>query len=347
MAQNPKRILLGGSFRRENFERSWLEWLQDHEFDVQPFNQHAFLDKYIPSRRLQSVLWHVFQPLPVTILSREFTRAACAFQPDLVLMVSGRYISAAALEKVRERTKATLYHFYCEDFFNPLNTTATLRKSASHYDHFFTSKTHNIPELEQMGIHNASLITLGYGPKCHFPVEVSQADKERYGSELAFVGTWEADRAAMLAQLTEFDLRIWGEYWHKAGNSPGLRRAIQNRPVYCEEMSRVFNASKINLGFLRKANRDRQTTRTFEIPACGGFQLSERTEEILGYFVEGKEIECFETLDELKDKARYYLSHETTRQQIANAGLARVRNSPYSHYDAIQKIMEQYLQQRN
>ena len=187
-----------------------------------------------------------------------------------------------------------------------------------------------------------SFLPHAYRPNCDFPVTISEADRQEYASDLAFVGTWEAERASMLAQLKEFDLRIWGNNWHKAGKELGLGGAIQNRAVYCEEMSRVVNASKINLAFLRKANRDRHTSRTFEIPACGGFQLSERTDEVLSFFEEGKEIECFDTVDELKDKARYYLAHEAQRQCIALAGMARSQRSGYSYTDRLQTILEYY-----
>ena len=111
-------------------------------------------------------------------------------------------------------------------------------------------------------------------------------------------------------------------------------------------MSQVFGASRINLAFLRKANRDQHTTRTFEIPACGGFELSERTDEVLSFFEEGKEIECFDSVEELKDKAAYYLEHETQRQRIAAAGLARVQRSPYSYTDHIQTILKHYSEMK-
>jgi spore maturation protein CgeB len=342
MSDNSVRVLLSGSFAPQNYERSWLDWFQDHGYCVETFTPSAILNKRIPSIGLQRIFWRFYQPVLVSIVGQAFTKSACSFQPNLILVVGGRLISADALQTIRQKTRATLFHFYGEDFFNPLNTTPTLRNSACFYDHFFTTKTFNVPEMAELGLKNVTFIPHGYIPHCHAPVQVGQADVEKYGSDLSFVGTWEAERAATLAQLIEFDLRIWGDYWHKAPRSLGLSKAIQNRSVCCQELSRVFRASKINLAFLRKANRDRHTTRTFEIPACGGFQLSERTDEVLGFFEEGREIECFESVDELKDKARYYLLHEDQRQRIAAAGLSRVQRSSYSDIDRLQTIMEYY-----
>lgn len=336
------RILLVGNFKPQDFEFCWCRWLQAQNYPVQTLDPASILKNYLPSSSVQRFFWRFFRVPLVLLVSRQFVATACSFRPDLILVVSGNLISAHALQTVRNETKATLYHFYGEDFFNPLNTTNTLRQSAYFYDHLFTTKSFNLPELAAIGLKQVSFLPHGYRPNCHFPVTISEADRQEYGSDLAFVGTWESERASKLAQLKEFDLRIWGAAWNKTGKELGLRGAIQNRAVYCDEMSRVFNASKINLAFLRKANRDRHTSRTFEIPACGGFQLSERTDEVLGFFEESKEIECFESVVELKDKTRYYLRHEAQRQRIASDGMARVQRSAYSYTDRLQTILEHY-----
>jgi len=47
-------------------------------------------------------------------------------------------------------------------------------------------------------------------------------------------------------------------------------------------------------------------------------------------------------VDELKDKARYYLTHEAQRERIASVGMARVQRSGYSYTDRLQTILEYY-----
>jgi spore maturation protein CgeB len=80
--------------------------------------------------------------------------------------------------------------------------------------------------------------------------------------------------------------------------------------------AKLFVQLKINLAFLRKVNRDLQTTRTMEIPACGGFMLAERTDEHLKLFNEEEEAEFFSDNLELKRKIEYYLNNDDARKRF-------------------------------
>lgn len=336
------RILLCGHFWSATIESCWLDWLKQNEYTVNIFDYDEPLRRITHNSGLaKRILWRLLREQTAHLISRALVKSVRSYNPDLVLVVSGRLINANCLDEIKVLTHAAIFHFYNEDFFNRLNTTETLRTAALHYDHFFTTKSFNVPEMAAMAIDRVSYIPHGYRPNCHYPVAINANERQKFGSDLAFVGTWEAERAITLAQMTDFDLRIWGGQWQKAqGRFPN--GVVQHETVYCEALSRVINASKINLAFLRKANRDQHTSRTFEIPACGGFQLSERTAEILEFFDEGKEIECFSSLEELREKAGYYLEHEAYRKNMAYAGFERVQRSKYSFTDRLECILEHY-----
>jgi spore maturation protein CgeB len=63
--------------------------------------------------------------------------------------------------------------------------------------------------------------------------------------------------------------------------------------------------------------------RTFEVPGCGGFLLTEKAEDLQTYYDIGTEIACFDGTRDLVDKIKYYLAHEDERMAIAQAGYAR------------------------
>ena len=86
-------------------------------------------------------------------------------------------------------------------------------------------------------------------------------------------------------------------------------------------------------------NDDLQTTRTVEIPACGGFMLAERTNEHLALFNAGTEADFFSSNEELLALCRKYLKDDTLREQIAEAGRHRTEKEDYSNDGMIKSII--------
>jgi spore maturation protein CgeB len=127
-------------------------------------------------------------------------------------------------------------------------------------------------------------------------------------------------------------------------HSPHELLVIEGRPLYGDSYAKALCSFDICLGFLCKANRDLQTTRTVEIPACQRFMLAERSAEQSELFEEGNEAEFFESTEELLRKIRFYLAHPEERMRIAAAGRERCLRSGYSNQErlkwALTKVSE-------
>ncbi len=96
--------------------------------------------------------------------------------------------------------------------------------------------------------------------------------------------------------------------------------------------------SKINLSFLTHSNQDEFAHKSFEIAACEGFLLAERSEGHLQRFIEDEEAVFFSTIEECVEKIRRYLPDEAARSRIAAAGRAagralRISQRPPSRAD--------------
>ena len=172
----------------------------------------------------------------------------------------------------------------------------------------------------------------GFDPEAFRPLTITSSDVERLGGDIGFVGTYERDRATLVLRLAEAGLRVrvWGDGWRALGRHPANLR-IENRALDFDDYAKACSAFKINLGFLRKLNRDQQTTRSVEVPACGGFMLAERTDEHAALFEEGKEAEFFSGADELIEKSLRYLADDAKRAAIARRGHERCVSSGYSN----------------
>jgi spore maturation protein CgeB len=147
--------------------------------------------------------------------------------------------------------------------------------------------------------------------------------------------------------LPEIRLKIWGEQWEKAGAS--LAPWWQGRGTHGAEYAKALTASRINLAILSEAREgassgDLTTSRTFQIPAAGGFMLHERTEELGRYFTENAECGCFADQKELAQKIVYYLAHDEERREIAAAGRRRAWDSGYNVDNRARKVLEKFRQ---
>lgn len=90
------------------------------------------------------------------------------------------------------------------------------------------------------------------------------------------------------------------------------------------EMPKVFQASRINLNMTMRPIETGLSQRVWDVLACGGFLLTNYQAEIPDYFEVGKDLETYESMAELEEKVRYYLSHEEERMEIAINGYEKV-----------------------
>lgn len=108
---------------------------------------------------------------------------------------------------------------------------------------------------------------------------------------------------------------------------PQLDIFNQGTVDYNTQMPLVFAGSKINLNISLRSIHSGIPLRVLDIMACGGFVLSNWQPEIAEYFIEGKEIVMFDSLEDCLDKTTYYLEHEEERKQIAYCGQKKVRET--------------------
>ncbi len=229
-----------------------------------------------------------------------------------------------------------------DDMYVRHNQTREFLNHLPLYNIYFTTKSYNVFELKALGCRRVKFIGNAFDPHTHRPMAVSSEARELYGGAVGFIGTFEQERARSMLKLARsgIDVRIWGNDWNKFQfENKNLR--IEGKAIYAEEYAMGICAFDINLGFLRKCNRDLQTTRSVEIPACGAFMLAERTDEHLSLFEEGKEAEFFSTDDELVEKVKYYLANPEERKQIAAAGLNRCLRSGYSNKNRMREMLAQ------
>lgn len=260
---------------------------------------------------------------------------------NVIWIDKGLTISPRTLDTARRlQPSAKLVAYSPDDMAAQHNQSRRYMAGLAKYDVHVTTKSYNVRELELLGARRMVFVDNGYHPSVHRPVALSQQDSELYGADVAFVGQYERERAEQIEYLAAHGITVtvWGLDWNRLKTPPaGVR--IMGRPVWGHEYAKVLNATKINLCFLRKINRDLQTTRSVEIPACGAFMLGERTCEHLRLFVEGEEAEFFASNNELLRKCEYYSTNAAKRTTIAKNGLRRCVDGGYSNHNRLAKVL--------
>ena len=144
-------------------------------------------------------------------------------------------------------------------------------------------------------------------------------DTDRYLVAHQYIGMKLAsvERHAILSSLSErFDVSLYTR-----SDTSGLPRVhTKGGASKLTEMPKIFQASKINLNITMRPIETGLSLRIWDILGCGGFLLTNYQAEIPEYFEIGKDLEVYESTDELIQKVDYYLHHEAERMNIAIHG---------------------------
>ena len=344
------RVLFIGSDRGNNHSRKTA--LEKNGCDVTVISDND--NTYRPGIDKGPNVFHrisnkVGMPIDKFSINRRVLNMCCEKTFDIVWVEKCLYLKKTTLLTLKKRFKKCIFiNISQDDMFAKHNQSLYYNSCLPHYDIIFTTKSYNANngELASMGAKKVIFINNAYDDNIHYPHILNKKERDKYGGDVGFVGTFEEDRANHILFLAKngIRVRVWGNGWKKYLNKHE-NMLVENRPIYGIEYTKSICATKINLGFLRKVNRDLQTSRSVQIPACGGFLLAERTNEHSKLFDEGEEAEFFENgnFEELYRKVNLYLNNNEKRQKIALAGRDKCVAGNYSYYHQVQYALSECL----
>ena len=126
-----------------------------------------------------------------------------------------------------------------------------------------------------------------------------------------------AERISVLSALSE---RFHVSLYTRSDASSLPRVHVKGGAGTLTEMPKIFQASKINLNITMRPIETGLSLRIWDVLGCGGFLLTNYQAEIPEYFEIGKDLEVYENMEDLMQKADYYLHHEAERLEIALNG---------------------------
>lgn len=262
---------------------------------------------------------------------------------DILWIEAAGMIRAGTLRRARAINPRIGILWYSEDdMMNLRHRSLWLDAALPLFDLWVTTKSFNTrdDEMPSRGVRNVLFVNNSCDPALHRPMDLDQDARARLGAPVSFVGSCEEPRARSLLHLAEngFTVRVWGNGWHDwVGRHPNM--TVENRPIYNDDYVRAICASALNIGFLRKSNRDLQTCRSIEIPACGGFMVHERNDEICRLLREDKEAVYWSSDHELAEICGRWLADDAGRERVGRAGRERIRELELTHEANIRRML--------
>ena len=277
-------------------------------------------------------------------------RTASEFRPDFLLAFKGSFVKASTLAQVR-LLGVTLYNYYPDT--SPTAHDRELADSIRAYDCIFYTKKFwgaSVPD----GLEGRPMVYVphGYDADVHRMLPLQDNDMQFCGEQVTFVAGHTPHKEQLLSELVRFrpniSLQIYGPRWAESARSLNLRPHIRGVTLVGSQYAKAVGGAAICLGIMSGkvpgvVQGDETTTRSFEIPACGGFMIHERTPEILELYREDHEVVCFSSVEELADKIDYYLAHPEERRRIARAGHLRCVPA-YSYDRRMAEILGHHMQ---
>lgn len=296
------------------------------------------------SKRLFHRGWNkIFNPRDWLKINQQIVEAVQQSHFDLLWLDKVLEIKPETLIKIRDISPDTKTVYYMsDDIRHKYNRPPNFIKCLPYVHTFVATREVNVPELRELGCHRVIVTGFAYDPQAHRPLPMSEEERRRWGGAVGFIGSYEAERAQSILYLARQGVPVYirGYGWQAQSHFRHPNMIFLGPSVLGDDYARALCSCDIALGFLRKKNRDTQTTRTYEIPACGVFMLAERSADHLRLFEEGREAEFFASDAELLEKVRYYLKHEDERRRIAQAGRARCLTSGYSNQGRLREILD-------
>ena len=254
--------------------------------------------------------------------------------PDLVLSLAQAPLILPALEHLR-RKKFLTAMWFVENYRH----LTYWQQLAAGYDFWFViQQAPCIAALKQAGAKDVRYLPMAADPSVHRPVELTPAEQEEFGSDVSFVGAGYANRREIFPRLLghEWTFKLWGNEW---GGATDLTSVLQRNGarIDTDTCQKVFNASAVNLnlhswggaGF--DPDGDFVNPRTFELAACGAFQLTDRRSLMPDLFT-ANEVASVSSSIELSGEITRWLREP--EQRVAMAAVARQRvlaDHTYAH----------------
>ncbi|MUM78252.1 glycosyltransferase [Pseudodesulfovibrio sp. F-1] len=316
--------------------------LKDLGHLVETFEAPDFNSAYDSLRKLRVTADRLdyLQNSFLNVVSQSVLAKVETFEPDLVLAMAQAPLNHQALKRLR-RDGVTTAMWFVED-----HRLFTYWKSfAPFYDIFAViQKEPFLSDLEAIGQPNVLYLPLAALPDFHRPIDLDPVELRKFGSDVSFMGAGYPNRRTAFRQLVHLNFKLWGTDWE---GDHVLEPLVQMRGarVSPEDCVKIFNATRVNLNLHSSIQAEELVTkgdfvnpRTYELAACGAFQLVD-ARTLLDEAFADDELATFTSMDDLLAKLDHFLAHPDQCRAFAERGRARALKD-HTYHSRMQALLD-------
>ena len=258
-------------------------------------------------------------------------------RPNWLLATGIAPVEEAALKEIGKMHIFRL-NYLTDDPWNPAHRAPWFLCAAPQYDYVFSPRRATLGDLRRLGCLSACYLPFAYAPESHFPETPTSGERMRLQSDIVFAGGADRDRIPYMQSLIQagFDVALYGGYWERYPQTALAARGHADPSI----LRKIVNAAKVALCLVRRANRDGNVMRTFELAAMGACMLTEDTTDHRDLFgPEGQAVVYFRDQEEMVDKLRWLLAHEAERQRLREAVRRLVTQGRHTYRDRLQTML--------
>jgi spore maturation protein CgeB len=321
----PVRMMMASEFTHGSTARGLVGGFRALGWDVAEVDVLNFVvrGRSRLSRGAARLLWNN----SIAEYNAEILRVAELNQIEIFLTIKGVNIARSTVERLQANGTRVVV-FYPDVLFDHVGVD---EKVLAATDLIVTTKSYHAPYLDQLvGPDRHAFVHHGYCPSAHSRRHMPDAIPYRW--DIGFIGNASPHKAAYLTAVARAfpDQRfvVVGNGWTSLARATPLAPYVLGAPISGDYFSRAIEQTRINLAIHHgEVGSDRwqdlTSTRTFEIPAAGGFMLHVDNEEVRALYQLGREIDVFAGEEQMVERIGYYLVNERQRAEIAQAGHAR------------------------
>lgn len=239
---------------------------------------------------------------------------------DLIFIINVFSIHSQTIKEIKEiiGQKTCLATWYIDDPFIYWTKDCILKteniKAMPFYDKVFVYDSYFIDSIKERLNKNVYYLPFGFDPDTFKKISIEK------NNNISFIGTYTDERFNILSEIKNFGLIIYGGDWQSLNNK--CNGIVKDQNI-CNV---TYNKSYINFNLHHLQTVYGLNIRNFDVIGSGNFLLTDYRKDLENLFEIGKEIETYKSIDELKEKIKYYLDHSEKINEIAENGYKRAQN---------------------